>query len=105
MFCLLVFHHVDGLGHHSGQFLDIVIVDSQIIQVHDEQVEDFLLLDVVSTHLIERLLRLQNEIYQVKNLEPVVDVKHQLLMVNETLCWGLRRAGLGGGLGWGLMKG
>jgi hypothetical protein len=105
MFCLLIFNDVNGLGHHSGQFLDIVVVDSQIIKVHDEQVEDFLLLDIVSTHLVERLLGLQDEIYQVKNLKPVVDVKHQLFVVDNALCWGLGRAGLRGGLGWGLVKG
>lgn len=105
MLGLLVFYDVDGLGHHSGQFLNIVVVDSQVIQVHDEQVEDFLLLDVVSAHLVERLLGLQDEIYQVKNLEPVVDVQHQLLVVDEALCWGMGRASLGGGLGWGLVKG
>lgn len=69
---------VNGLGHQLGQLFGVVIVNRQIIQVHNKQVEYLLMLNIVPSHLVKTLLRLDDKVYQVQYLEPVIDVQDQL---------------------------
>ena len=44
----------------------------EIVQILEElqiQVDDFIIIRVIATHFVEHLLRLQDEIHQVDNLE------------------------------------
>lgn len=51
------------LGEYFWQFLNVLIINRKVIKVHDKEIKDLILLDVVSSHFVETLLWLQNVVY------------------------------------------
>ena len=70
---LLTVGFFELLDSQLGQFLDIGVIDNKIVEVHDEEVDDFVVFEVVPAHFVESILRLKDVIAKVKNDKPVVD--------------------------------
>lgn len=62
----------------SGEFLDIGVVDGQVAEVHQEEIDHFLVVDVVPAHLVEGVLRLQDVVAQVQDHEALTYHLHDI---------------------------
>jgi hypothetical protein len=40
----------------TGDHFDVIIIYDNIVEIHDEQVENFLVINVVSAHFVESVL-------------------------------------------------
>lgn len=66
---LLLGGRPDVPERESRELLDVGVVDCQVRQVHQEEVDDLLVLDVVTAHLVEGELRLQDVVAEVEDHE------------------------------------
>jgi hypothetical protein len=57
---LLTVGFFDVLDGNFGELLDEGVVDDEIVEVHNEQIEDLVIFEVVAAHLVEGKLRLQD---------------------------------------------
>jgi hypothetical protein len=56
---LLTVGLLDILDGNFGELLDEGVVDDEIVEVHNEKIEDLVVFEVVAPHLVEGKLRLQ----------------------------------------------
>lgn len=68
-----------------GDQFDVIVEDDDVVEVHDEEIEDFLVVDVVSAHLVESVLRTEDVVHQVQSHEAIVDQLHDVLRVHPPL--------------------
>jgi hypothetical protein len=66
--CLLEIFH-----RKFAQFLDVWVVDDEIIEVHNKKVDNFIVFEIVPTHLIESELSLEDIVAEIKDNEALID--------------------------------
>lgn len=62
----------DGPEGEFGELLDVGVVDGQVAEVHEEEVDHLAVLQVVTAHLVEGELRLQDVVAEVQNHEALI---------------------------------
>ena len=65
--CLGTFQKMVGCAFYEG------VEDRDIVQIHQEQVDDFAMTGVISTHFGEGLLGFQDHVQEIDGLKPMID--------------------------------